>query len=428
MRLFDSVQAANANVISTRPKRYRGQMSRVGVFPYVIDNQVVWQYRPAEEVFNTQSMESLIDAVMTIEHPTTDDDSALALIHGSVINVNSNQETQAIDGDFVLLTKESEILARNGSPLSPMYDADILEESGTFNGQPYGFIQRNIRYSSLGLVSEARQGNTVKVYYQLSKDSADSITETGIVFNASIITTQTMTTNKVIKDSIAALDAPVTAPSFSTQGLAEIIPVESPIDLVIDRANTADLTGDMHKTVDLIPDPEPESATLEPVESVTEAVTPTEDLIAQITDVGGVLVNRTFLNDVISVAKDAVAHGIMSLEDAIYYGQANIASVKKAILDKVGVELQPNDDINTAYRIFARVSQTTIPPEVGVKQTIGDSLATVSRSAPKAAVSAPSFGKVAVSKPVVTHPATTQTRNADSAQATGLVSFDSIGL
>jgi Uncharacterized protein conserved in bacteria (DUF2213) len=429
MRLFDSVQVRR-NVVSTRPKRFRGEMSRVGVFPYLINGEVIWQYRPEDEVFDPNSVESLLDAVMTIDHPESDDDTALEMIHGSVINVFPNRETLALDGDFLLVTKESDRLAKQGSPLSPMYDADIVEDRGSYMGKPFSHVQKNIRYTSLGLVSEARQGNTVKVFYQLSKDSGGVVTtDSGLTYNASIITTNDMkVTSKIIKDSVAALETPTAAPAIdltipanvdipsgvSAETFSQITGLQSQIDMTID-AKTDVTAVETVVTSDVVAEIPPSIG----AESLEEEEI---EVIAQITDVGGVLVDRAFLDEVITVANDAVTRGVMSLNDAIYHGQADISGVKRAILVKAGVTLNDTDDVHTAYRIFTNVSSsyvTAVPAKTTERQTIGDSVSTMTRKA-----------VVAPKTPLVTHPTThgSSVGAANVSTTPGFVSFDSIGL
>ena len=166
VRLYDS---AIGNIINTRPKRFRGRLSRVGVFPYVINGRLYWQYRPADEVFSELSVQSLLDTSLTIGHPDRDDDPENC--HGAIFAVDPKPEEGAIDGELMTLTDSAESLAKSGSPLSPMYDTLLREMSGTFEGQPYDLVQTNIRYTSMGFVGEARQGDEVKIFYQISKDS-----------------------------------------------------------------------------------------------------------------------------------------------------------------------------------------------------------------------------------------------------------------
>jgi hypothetical protein len=166
MRLFDS---AIGNLISTKPKRFAGTFSRVGVFPYVINGKLYWQYRPADEVLDPESIESFYDSSITISHPEDNDEDPI-YSHGAVIEASANEDNLSIDGVALVLTDEALKLAKAGSPLSPMYDVILREQTGVYAGQKYDLIQTQIRYSTLGLVDEGRQGDSVKLFYQISKD------------------------------------------------------------------------------------------------------------------------------------------------------------------------------------------------------------------------------------------------------------------
>lgn len=168
MKLFDSVQG---NLINTRPKRFQGRFSRVGVFPYIIGKKLYWQYRPADEVFSEASVDSFYDVNLTISHPEDDNDDDPEYCHGAVISVEPKPDEGCIDGTFMVMTDEALTKARDQSPLSPMYEVLLKEMSGSFEGRKFDLVQTAIRYTSLGLVDGARQGDEIKVFYQISRDS-----------------------------------------------------------------------------------------------------------------------------------------------------------------------------------------------------------------------------------------------------------------
>jgi hypothetical protein len=195
MRLFDS---AIGNLISTKPKRFAGTFSRVGVFPYVINGKLYWQYRPADEVLDPESIESFYDSSITISHPEDNDENPV-YSHGAVIEASANEDNLSIDGVALVLTDEALKLAKAGSPLSPMYDVILREQTGVYDGQKYDLIQTQIRYSTLGLVDEGRQGDSVKLFYQISKDR---LTETQDTDLASLPVLEIPQFNKEIVDTM----------------------------------------------------------------------------------------------------------------------------------------------------------------------------------------------------------------------------------
>src|SRR5678816_252445 len=51
--------------------RVPARVTRTGVFPYMrADGSIQREYRPASEVFKADSLASLADAAVTVEHPT----------------------------------------------------------------------------------------------------------------------------------------------------------------------------------------------------------------------------------------------------------------------------------------------------------------------------------------------------------------------
>jgi hypothetical protein len=441
----------------------------------VIDGKVIWQYRPEDEVFDDASVESLLDAVITIGHPEGDD-SDLNVIHGSVYDVRRDNESLALESDFLVVTEASNWLAKSGSPLSPMYDADVIEQSGLYKDQPFDWVQRNIRYSSVGLVDRARQGDAVRVFYQLSRDSETVKTESGIEYNASVITGQLNMRKTInLKDAVSTLVEPVAAPAvddvvvpsvvpstetlsaetLSVDSLTETLSVDSStetlsVDSLTETLSVDSLTETLSvdsSTETLSVDSSTETLSVDSstetlsVDSSTETLsvdpsTETDEsedvfVIAQITNEGGVLVDHDYVNTVVAVAEVAVDMGLMSLSDAIYYGQANLESVQKLILEHAGIALLGTDDVATAYKVFLHsrkqtVVETTIETHESPRLTIGDQDATNIKTI--AAPIAKSKGVQNVQKPLVTHPITARQPVADAADTPAVVTFDSIGL
>lgn len=155
-------------------------LTRVGVFPYVIatpeGDTLVREYRPAREVFAQASLDSLRAAPLVEGHPAFIDGANWAALAKGHIG-----DDVAPDGEFVRATahvKDGNTLARvaNGDlvELSCGYTADLVAESGTYDGQPYDAVQTNIRYNHVGLGPKdwGRAGNDVRVFL----DSAEAVT------------------------------------------------------------------------------------------------------------------------------------------------------------------------------------------------------------------------------------------------------------
>jgi hypothetical protein len=148
--------------------------------------RVVRLHRPAEEVFNTESMASFENKPVTIDHPrdpvTAENWSKLA--HGEVRDIVTNG--QFMQGTVIIKSKAAVESVMNGKvQLSNGYTFALDLTPGTdANGQQYDGVQRNIRGNHIALVDNARCGSACRI--------ADS----------TLSTTGDSTMNKVIVDGI----------------------------------------------------------------------------------------------------------------------------------------------------------------------------------------------------------------------------------
>lgn len=128
---------------------------------------VVYVYRPSEEVFKKESLDSYNGVDVTNNHPSTMVDSK-SFKAVSVGNVRSNGRQE---GDFVvadLIIKDANAIKAVESgkvQLSAGYTADYEEKEGyTPLGQKYDFIQRNIKINHVALVDQARAGGQARLF------------------------------------------------------------------------------------------------------------------------------------------------------------------------------------------------------------------------------------------------------------------------
>lgn len=323
MRLYDS---AIGKTVTTRPKRFRALSSRVGVFPYLINDKLVWQYRPEEEVFNDESIESFLDAVITIGHPENDDD--LSESHGSVYDVESiTEENEDIEPglycDFLVFTDEAYKLASSGVDVSPSYNAVLYDSPGEYNGKKYDLIQKNIRYKSLGLVKSGRQEKT-KVYFQLSKD--------GNIF----------VNNNIIEVPIVKTKADLNI----IEPLKPILPIQEEIknndESEVIEESTIETSSEQSETLET---PETPETTEEPV----------KDSAVVINSEGGVNINRDYLDDVIEIARRAETLGLFGFNEAVQYALSSRNTMMRMILLKEGIEICEWADIESAYEVYEKL-------------------------------------------------------------------------
>lgn len=152
-----------------------GFATRVGVFPYLnADGSVRNELRHPDDVFDPISLETLKYAPITIEHPpemiTTSNVGKYGKGHTTErVEVNRN----LVDVDLIVENQEAiDAVEKEGiRELSSGYTADVVEESGVYNGAPYDCRQKNIRYNHVALVRRGRAGPEVR----LRLDSADAV-------------------------------------------------------------------------------------------------------------------------------------------------------------------------------------------------------------------------------------------------------------
>lgn len=400
--LFDS---AIGNVINTKPKRFRALASRPGVFPYLMGGKLLWQYRPEEEVYDQLSIDSLLDATITIGHPDNDLDPTET--HGAIFDVEVVND-EGIYSDFLVLTDSALELAKNNSPVSPMYDVALREESGEYNGQRYDLIQSGIRYRSLGLVNKARQGDSVKVFLQLSKDSLSSAIATPDTDLIQIPIIQNFDSNTDMAKQLhipANAPPPITIPVVTEQ-VSTPIETET-IEKEEEVIDTAKINGDNIES-DIKVDVKPES-TLEVETSSGEKL---NEPIAVINSDGGININRDYLDEVIDVASRAASLGIMSFNDAMHIGAASTWGLMRLVLSKSDITLNDYDDAQVAYKVYCQLNP--MPNQGGVvttaTNTVGDS---ANRSLP-----AP------ITFPVISHPMHTHKPAVSETPTKKIITFD----
>lgn len=384
--LFDS---AIGNVINTKPKRFRALASRPGVFPYLMGGKLLWQYRPEEEVYDQLSIDSLLDATITLGHPDNDTDPTET--HGAIFDVEVVND-EGIYSDFLVLTDSALELAKNNSPVSPMYDVALREESGEYNGQRYDLIQTGIRYRSLGLVDKARQGDSVKVFLQLSKDSLSSaiLTPDSDLIQIPIIQTSDTKTDMANKLHIPANAPPPIAIPVATEQTSTTIETKEEI---IDTANINSDTVELEIKADVKP------------ELTTEVETSSGEVIAVINSDGGVNINRDYLNEVVDVATRAASLGIMPFNDAILQGMASSSKLMRLVLQKDGIDINAEDDASVAYKVYSKLNQNR-----EVKNTVADST--------NSNLPAP------ITVPVISHPMHTPKPVVSQTTAKKVITFD----
>ena len=143
-------------------------VTRTGIFKYV-DNQgnIRLELRHPEDVLEEDSLESLKQIPITVDHPTVLVDSTNA----KNLSVGLTGETVKVDGENIKTTVTITAIdginaVDNGKEeLSLGYTLDLEEEQGIYNGQPYTHRQKNIRYNHLAIVERGRAGANARLNF-----------------------------------------------------------------------------------------------------------------------------------------------------------------------------------------------------------------------------------------------------------------------
>lgn len=222
-RIADGYLVATAKCVRTGIQLYTGdELGKP-------EMKVVRVYRPAEEVFAKDSLQSFSHAPIVIGHPkegVVNSDNIKDLGVGEV----STAAKQV--GDWVelpLIFKDAAAVQKIESgelrELSAGYVADFDFTAGvTPSGEPYDAVQRSIRINHLALVDKARAGSQARV-----GDSAKPWGAAPIIHEDNPMTTRT-----VVVDGISI--------QTTDQGAEAITKLQGQITKLIGDAATAETT------------------------------------------------------------------------------------------------------------------------------------------------------------------------------------------
>ena len=152
-------------------------LSKVGVFPYLgreigapEPDRIYKVYRPEEELSSPETIASFKLMPLVDEHAMRGDEAdgftpaERKGLHG-VIGEDVYFDTPYLRGNLKIYSESAKGLVKSGTKreLSPGYRFKLDPTPGTFNGEAYDAIQREIRANHLALVEEGRTGPDVAV-------------------------------------------------------------------------------------------------------------------------------------------------------------------------------------------------------------------------------------------------------------------------
>lgn len=163
----------------------KAHVTRTGVFTYHHpDGTTTRELRHPDEVFKAKSVASLKNRPVTDGHPADgklNSENTRRLSVGSSIDEPTHDD-RYLDSNIQITDENviSRVLDEN-KPLREMscgYEADVVRADGTYQGEQYDHIQKDIKYNHIALVQRGRAGPQVR----LQLDSADAI-EDGLTFD-----------------------------------------------------------------------------------------------------------------------------------------------------------------------------------------------------------------------------------------------------
>ena len=155
--------------------RVPGRVARTGIQEYLASelgldgdpNRVVNVYRPAEEVFKSESLSSYDGTDITIEHPKTLVDSQnYKYVSVGVVRGQGIEDNDFVQCDLIIKDKVAVDAVNTGKvELSAGYTAMYEQKDGIAPcGTSYEFIQRDIRINHVALVDKARAGANARIF------------------------------------------------------------------------------------------------------------------------------------------------------------------------------------------------------------------------------------------------------------------------
>jgi len=169
--LADGSLVAEANVARTGIQLYAGH--EVGMK----DKDVVRVYRPAEEVFASDSLQSYSHATVTIDHPP------VAVSPGNYRDLAVGEASTAVkkktDGvmdiiNIPLILKDQkaiDLVTAGTRELSVGYDCKLDFTPGTTaDGEAYDAVQRDIRVNHIAIVERGRAGHLCRIGDSVGSD------------------------------------------------------------------------------------------------------------------------------------------------------------------------------------------------------------------------------------------------------------------
>lgn len=141
-------------------------VTRIGVFTYLnADGTYRKELRHPDDVLSVESLGTLQMIPVTVGHPP----EPVTSENADRLSVGFTGQEVRVDGRHIVVpltvTTRAGIEAIQGGSqeLSLGYKLDLIEESGSYDGESYTHRQTNIRYNHLAIVDKARAGRAARL-------------------------------------------------------------------------------------------------------------------------------------------------------------------------------------------------------------------------------------------------------------------------
>ncbi|MCH1910658.1 DUF2213 domain-containing protein [Leptospira noguchii] len=148
-------------------------LARVGVFPYThSDGRIVREAKLPEELFSPETLASIPGRPITKNHPPiSDNDGLINDTNYSLYAKGSLGDSVEVKGDGIWVNEtiwdaklKDSLKRRDKVQISSGFRSKLDWTPGTFRGQQYDVVQRDIRFNHAAHVDKGRAGDSVRVY------------------------------------------------------------------------------------------------------------------------------------------------------------------------------------------------------------------------------------------------------------------------
>lgn len=160
---FDNISIDELKMTETQEGYLEGFAiaTRVGVFTYMkSDGTVQKEFRPPEEVFNEDSINSFKMIPITDEHRGLINAKNAKQVQVGITGQEFKKDDNYLAPFIKIFDKEiiSQIKINGKRGLSFGYTVELEKADGIYDGEKYDYIQRNIRGNHLAIVNQGRAG------------------------------------------------------------------------------------------------------------------------------------------------------------------------------------------------------------------------------------------------------------------------------